>query len=529
VVTIIPGSNRTDEERKRLEDFKSNVADLHELPTIIASAGEVMGINKGSSDFSRDILSIVVFGPKRPQLTLVDLPGLIHVSSEGSEDVGLVKELVGEYMKDPRTITLAVVSAKSDLALQGILARVREHDKSGARTLGIITKPDNLSTGSKSEKAFIELAENESHSLKLGWHILRNRGFEERNSSSEQRNKVEEEFFSRGIWKTFPRESVGIAALRTRLSILLYNHIKKELPRVRQEAHDKLKASRLGLEKLGIPRSTFEAQQEYTFKIADSFNQVCKAAVEGSYGSLFFTGTNEFDTMSRRLRAKIQQLNCQFAEKMLTEGHEWEIVDSDTLPAIDSSIITRQEAIKKFKPYLTQGRGRELQGSYNPLLIGELFRMQSLRWDEIARQHVQNVSKACRNFIELALHDLTDEHTKKLLFLYHINGKLKERVEKATVALDGYISDRQEQPITYNQHYAEAVQDIRAQRLKELTRQSLLPHEVDYNNGTLTLDELLAGLALPTEPQMEDYACGEVIDCMLAYYKASPTSLSLNV
>lgn len=50
--------------------------------------------------------------------TLVDLPGLIHAANkmQSDEDVKLIKELVLEYMKNERTIILAVVSAKNGMA-----------------------------------------------------------------------------------------------------------------------------------------------------------------------------------------------------------------------------------------------------------------------------------------------------------------------------------------------------------------------------------------------------------------------------
>jgi hypothetical protein len=113
--------------------------------------------------FARDVLSIEISGPDRPQLTLVDLPGLIHSENktQSSDDVQLVWDLVEGYISNPRTIILAIVSAKNDYANQIILKRAREFDKKGSRTLGIITKPDDLYPNSGNETAFINLARNE--------------------------------------------------------------------------------------------------------------------------------------------------------------------------------------------------------------------------------------------------------------------------------------------------------------------------------------------------------------------------------
>lgn len=53
--------------------------------------------------------------------------------------------MVRGYMEKPRSIILAVVSAKSDFALQEVTKYARELDPDGMRTLGLITKPDTLS------------------------------------------------------------------------------------------------------------------------------------------------------------------------------------------------------------------------------------------------------------------------------------------------------------------------------------------------------------------------------------------------
>jgi hypothetical protein len=51
---------------------------------------------------------------------MVDLPGLFMAGNkdQSAEDATLVKSLVLDYMQRPRSIILAVVSAKSDFALQ---------------------------------------------------------------------------------------------------------------------------------------------------------------------------------------------------------------------------------------------------------------------------------------------------------------------------------------------------------------------------------------------------------------------------
>lgn len=116
-----------------------------------------MGINYipffKSKAFAKDVLSIEIEGPSRPQLILVDLPRLIQTETRevSEENVQLVTEITDHYISQPRTICLAVISTGNDYANQEILKKVRKVDPKENRTLRIITKPDRLSSGPDSE------------------------------------------------------------------------------------------------------------------------------------------------------------------------------------------------------------------------------------------------------------------------------------------------------------------------------------------------------------------------------------------
>ena len=232
-IKIIPDSKRPANEQTPFKAFKESITNFVELPLIISAAMDVMGIGDLASGSksrasARDILSIEIEGPSRPQLTLVDIPGLIQTGTKGitKADVELVGEITDQYIKQPRTICLAVVSAASDPANQSILTKVREVDPDGDRTLGIITKPDTLPSGSGSEAAYIELAKNHNIFFKLGWHVLKNRKFEERDFDLVERNLAEAAYFRTSNFKVLPDHLVGVDTLRIRLSKLLFEHVK---------------------------------------------------------------------------------------------------------------------------------------------------------------------------------------------------------------------------------------------------------------------------------------------------------------
>lgn len=116
-----------------MKSFSESIADLNDLPRIMDKAMSVMGISDGNSAFAEDTLSIEIQGPSRPQLTLVDIPGIIQSSTRGvsNADVAMVAGITERYIKQHRTICLAVVSATNDAANQPILQQVRKFDPRG--------------------------------------------------------------------------------------------------------------------------------------------------------------------------------------------------------------------------------------------------------------------------------------------------------------------------------------------------------------------------------------------------------------
>ena len=91
----------------------------------------------GSRTLYADTLHISLKGPDCKPLTVIDLPGLIHAASQKvtEADSKLSTELARKYLKEERTIVLAVISASNDVVNQAITTMTRQVDKIGARTM----------------------------------------------------------------------------------------------------------------------------------------------------------------------------------------------------------------------------------------------------------------------------------------------------------------------------------------------------------------------------------------------------------
>jgi hypothetical protein len=195
----LPNNDRDSAEQEQIRKFKPPTMALDKFPAIVASAEEAMKLSQETPSFFKDVLRVEVSGPGQPHLTLVDLPGLYHAPDDIQDDGGveLAEQLVLTYMSNERSIVLAVISAKSDLALQKVTAFTRKVDPKANRTLGIITKPDTLPKQSDMERSFVNLAKNERVAFRLGWHVLKNREFHERHFSFSERHASELTFLSR--------------------------------------------------------------------------------------------------------------------------------------------------------------------------------------------------------------------------------------------------------------------------------------------------------------------------------------------
>ena len=96
---------------------------------------------------------VKLVSPESPDLTVVDLPGIIRTATagQGANVISDVNQLIQQYLAQERTIILAVIPSNQDIATVDILERAQQVDPHGVRTIGVLTKPDLISPGSEDE------------------------------------------------------------------------------------------------------------------------------------------------------------------------------------------------------------------------------------------------------------------------------------------------------------------------------------------------------------------------------------------
>ena len=532
-VSIVPDPSHSEAEKESLLKFNNSLEGYEELPALINKAKLAMGILPHGKAFSKDILRVEVSGPDRPQLTIVDLPGLIHspTKQQSATDVEVVKSLVDDYMKETRSIILAVVSAKYDYANQIVLKLSRATDESGERSLGVITKPDKLKPSSISENAFISLARNRDVYFHHGWHVLKNMDTEDGEASLPTRDAEEQNFFSRGVWRALPRIDLGIGHLRQRLSKLLLGQIVSELPSLIKEIETRSNECGQRLDQFGSPRITLEEQKSYLLRISQSFQSLVKAAVDGTYNDSFFGDAQLEIGYRKRMRAVAQNLNTTFETKIRIQGHLREIVryvresESTSQKPIP---ITRENFLEQVRRLLERTRGRELPGTFNPMVVKDLFSEQCVPWADIANQHIQSVWEAAKDFLELVITDVADETTAKAVLRNIFNPALDDIWSQLKDKTEDLLSWHQTgHPITYNHYFSETLQNIRSKRRREGYAKAVRGHFGRGSSGGFGIDSnvdieaLVDKLVSENEPDMDRFAASEALDCMKAYYKVT--------
>ncbi|OCL14543.1 hypothetical protein AOQ84DRAFT_428835 [Glonium stellatum] len=557
---IIPDKSRPLNELKKLKSFKKTISSFEDLPILMDEATKLMGlgddIRSGSlRAFSRNVLSIEICGPGRTQLTLVDLPGLIHSANknQSKKDVDFVRSLVHEYIGNQRTIILAVVSAKNDYANQIILKKARDFDQNGSRTLGLITKSDFLDADSENELSWIEPAQNKDIYFELGWHILKNRSEKDSHKSFEERNRSEELFFSKCRHKELVPNHVGIVSLRARLSTLLHRHLKQELPQLQKELDEKYKQTTQDLQQLGDPRSTLRDQKRFLMKLGANYKQIVDAAMDGHYETPCFGHIHaveqpvEHPNNLKRVRAVIQHLNLQFARQMAQYGSKYKIIEDtkeaknimlEDLPKVRVEehyaqqakfqiSMKRTEAIKWVQGVLERTRGQELPGNFNPSLISELFQDLSSPWKDLAIAHIIRIDDILKKVATDLLEYLSTPDIS-----FRLQGKMKrdmaKRMERALAELEKIDEDRHRHPITYNGHYTLTIQKQRNKRnatkiqtlAEKRTTQTLWSKQT--NSYVHSIDSIAFAQGFESEYMeydMDKFSAEDAFNCQLAYYK----------
>ena len=161
----------------------------------------------------------------------------------------------------------------------------RQLDPKGIRTIGVITKIDIMDKGTNAKR----MIEGKDISLRLGFIGIKNRSQQDIIDRIPVKKAIEKEqlyFSTHPIYSTMPQSLLGINNLTTKLTKILFTHIKFTLPEIMKEIRQKAKETEDDLRDLGpaMPSQDTEKMQLLWNMITD-FIQTYKNTISGRYDS----------------------------------------------------------------------------------------------------------------------------------------------------------------------------------------------------------------------------------------------------
>jgi Dynamin family/Dynamin central region len=219
--------------------------------------------------FSPNPVVVEIKGEDVPNLSFVDLPGIISQSDAGYHLVSLVKSLAKHHMKQKNTLILLVISMESDVmnsAASGLVNEVEATD----RCVGVLTKPDRRD---ESVTQWQEVLAGKKFQLEFGYFVTKQPATSNLNMSYDEARAEEMAFFEKAAWKKqFPNASKnqGTKNLQVALSRHLLNISTASIPEIAVKLVEKLQSIEQNLSCLPEPTNAPRYEIE---KIVLGFHQ----------------------------------------------------------------------------------------------------------------------------------------------------------------------------------------------------------------------------------------------------------------
>lgn len=192
----------------------------------------------GPNKVSKDPIHLHIHSPNVPNLTLIDLPGLVKVAIKNlQKDIeDQIRRMILGYVRNENCIILAITPGIVNIAISDSLKLAAEVDKKGKRTIGVITKMDMVTTEDTSE--ILKTFNNELYQLDHGYFGVKCRSQADinANKSIEAALKDESDYFENHTqYKNIADFRVGTRHLCSALSKLLGEHIRERLPKLQEK------------------------------------------------------------------------------------------------------------------------------------------------------------------------------------------------------------------------------------------------------------------------------------------------------
>ncbi|XP_068035694.1 interferon-induced GTP-binding protein Mx-like [Anomalospiza imberbis] len=359
-----------------------------EVDRAIRQAQNIVAGPRGA--ISAQLISLEVWSPDVPDLTLIDLPGIARVAvGDQPKDIGdQIKMLLKRIIGCKETVNLVVVPCNVDIATTEALKMAQEVDPNGERTIGILTKPDLVDKGT--EEAIVKILRNRVIPLKKGYMIVKCRGQQDIHDKLTLAAAIQQErifFENHKHFRAIMEEGKAtIPRLAEKLTDELVKHIIKTLPALESQIRDNLHKTWQDLKRYN--RGTPQTEAEKLFLLTDLIKLFNRDICQSIRGEEQLFG-NEV-----RLFTKVRK-----------EFRSWSVI------LLESAVRVKKTVPGKVWKYEDQYRGREFPGFSNYRTFEDIIKEQIRELEEPAIEILNNVTKLVEEkFMELTKRNFANFH-----------------------------------------------------------------------------------------------------------------------
>ena len=248
-----------------------------------------------------------------PTLTLTDLPGITSLSPNQADIEEATVALTESFMANKATIMLVVIPGHEDFNNPKALKLAFKHDPDGARTIGVVTKVDQLPANSDIVEKVCMKRDGDVR-VEQGIIAVRNRAKDEMDLSADDVREKE-----RNLFKTDPKlrqlspSQWGIGTLTQKIVDLQTSVVAQFLPAIKATLRKKIVAVQAELD--GLEKTCVTAEERRN-KFTSVVCQLSRELDDTVSGRLYSVGQQD---KSLNIPARSSELFEKFAKSVSTE------------------------------------------------------------------------------------------------------------------------------------------------------------------------------------------------------------------
>ncbi|KAG0054327.1 hypothetical protein BGZ83_011433 [Gryganskiella cystojenkinii] len=401
---------------------------------IIREANDILC---SSIEISEKVLEITISGPTLSPLTIIDLPGFC------------------------------------------INAMIRCNE----RTIPIVTKPDTVEPELLPDLVHIIL--NKRKHMKLGYLVMKNSTFKDIDIPWDEAKRREDEFFKSSTeWAQVPDTRKGRVSVEKFLGDLLYTHIKKELPFLKQDVLALIGQYEKEATDMGPPVLDASAAKTKYFACILNFKSSLTALLDGNYSFEYINNhKSDFGQQAYLVRDDENAPGSDdddFAPPAVEGDHRFIRSSLQKHYQRFNQALNRDKYIlpkDKITELVLQYKGNELPGFISFTTFTQIYIETLSRWRDITKAHVTNMHiylyAAVTNYITLS----ADPPLLRNTLLLEYDKFYNLQIAKMNDVLENIFTD-EGTPFTLNKYYYDNILKSRREKAEGHIQQLLAKYQV---------------------------------------------------